>query len=431
MLVLHRRADAFAALLDTPLRPDGPALLPVAAPPAGWLRRQPGPRSGAVPTDLSSLVGLVGQLTAAGTGAVPPRSDDGTTRRRLVAVATVRSGRLPEPGRAGAGQPGPARIHPVAGARPGLVTAGLLAFSVAVAGTGAVAAGARSTPGDPLWPVKTATEAVALALTEGADEGRLRLSLAGRRLAELEHLADVAGGSWSAEREGKVRRTLARLDGETREGVRLLGADYTATGSAASLRAVAEWTADASARLIRLQPVMPATLWDRSQESLSLLADVEDDLGVLVTACGAGCLGGAEAAGPAAPVGGTTHRTAGTRSAGAGAPAPAPSAGPSGAAVTGTGEVPAGTRSRSASVDSPAPAPPADGDAAEPGTAPVATLPDQPAPPKGEQPDGTSEPAPLLVPLPPAPTSDPVLPLPDSGDPAGGAAGTTGRLGPG
>jgi hypothetical protein len=109
-------------------------------------------------------------------------------------------------------------------------TLGAVALAVTVAGGGTVFAAQRSLPGDPLYPVKTGSEHVRLALTvDRQDKANLHLMLARRRVDEIAsgaHRGDALQTT-AAERVAKqldqALHQIAKSEaGETRDFMRRL-----------------------------------------------------------------------------------------------------------------------------------------------------------------------------------------------------------------
>jgi hypothetical protein len=210
------------------------------------------------------------------------------TRARLVAMAAVRT---PAPAPAsGLGRLLAVRAPDVAPARwRSRLTAGLAGAALTVTALAtlvAVADGAR--PGDVLYGVKRGTEQTQLAVAGNA-RGQTLLNLASTRLDELESLvgeeatalpapAPAGPGDttvFAADADpALVLETLRTMDAQTAEGIAWLTDRAVATEDAGPLDDLAGWTAEQSAGVAALQPLVPDAAADAVAGSLDLLAEI-------------------------------------------------------------------------------------------------------------------------------------------------------------
>ena len=193
-------------------------------------------------------------------------------RGRLVAAAA--------PGR-------PVRPDPVAATAPRAprrlaFVAGAVAAVVALGGVGL--AGSRSLPGEPLYGVKHAAEALELGLARGElARGRRHLEFAQTRLREAWALTDAAAalapfhGSAdpvAAQRgpaAGRVGLALAAMDRETRAGQRLLERAWAHSHATAPLQVLTAFSASQGALLRPLVALLPSAGQASARSSLALL----------------------------------------------------------------------------------------------------------------------------------------------------------------
>lgn len=256
----NRRADQFAALLDSSARSADPELAPYMAL-AGALRAVPAP-AGPSPEFRDAL------------------------RQRLVAVATVQ----------GVGQPHAGAVTRLRQAgitwnfqRRVAIVAGAAAAATAIAGVGIGAS--RSLPGDAFYGIKRATENVQLALATGQEaKGKRHLEFARTRLDEVEALVgqssaltDFMPGGVSAighlsdtAKTSTIVATLRDMDAETRSGAQDLLAAAASSGSAEPLRALDSFTRTQYGDLRDVVPALPTDAQPRAERSLALLTVVAD-----------------------------------------------------------------------------------------------------------------------------------------------------------
>lgn len=153
------------------------------------------------------------------------------------------------------------------------VTAGALALS------GVSAASTDSLPGDPLYQVKRSSERAQLALA-ASDQARAQLYLEFARSRVLEARQIPAGLAES---------TLADMDADTVDGVRLLTAIALQRNDPGVLAPVAAFVADQRKRLAELQKTLAATGAESLRQSVSLLNDVDERVRTLSRAIVRGC----------------------------------------------------------------------------------------------------------------------------------------------
>jgi Domain of unknown function (DUF5667) len=291
-----------------------------------------GPHAPARPdAQLAGYVQLSDRLRgAAGLLAEPGEEFRAGLRARLMAAAEpedVGPGAVaPPPGR---GAPLVARRIPLVRRRASFVTSrrtggallvGLAAGTFALSGVSAVSGDAL--PGDPLYGVKRSTENARLALAgSDASRGELYLQFARTRL----HEARDTGVPRS--------RGLDEMDGETRDGIRLLLTDAVGRHDSAALDAIDAFVAAQRTELARFgadeRVLRSVALLDRiAARSATVRASLgcaptaagrADDLGPLAPECPA-----AGIPGPALSTGGAGHD-----------PAPHPNRPPDGSPISG------------------------------------------------------------------------------------------------
>lgn len=317
LLTPTRRAEQFALLLESGALTDDPVVEPMVAL-AEALRhvpRQAGPR----PEFRAAL------------------------RQRLVAVAAVHEPTEP---------PTPAaRVREALSTwrfrRRLAVLAGSVAAVTAVAGVGVSAS--HALPGDPLYGVKRAAEAVQLASTQGQEaKGKRHLEFAHTRLTEVKalvstshalgpaspHAPDAAAAARPA--TSTLDATLTDMDSQTRAGASDLLAVFRASGRREPLVALDRFTRGQYAGLRAVLPALPTAVQQRAMASLALLRDVwvaTYTAAATAPTSGPGgpTPGGASGSPPAAPRHGPKPTTS---------PAPAASSGSTLGGTTGTNVAP-------------------------------------------------------------------------------------------
>ena len=251
LLPATRRAEEFAALLESGRRTDDPVAAPLTA--------------------LASALQTVPRVPA-------PRAEfRGALRQRLVAVAAVQP---TEPVASPVARLREARIPWRAQRRIVAIAAGA-AVVTAVAGVGISAS--RSLPGDPFYGIKRAAEDVQLAAAESKEaKGKRHLEFARTRLAEVRALAEqtsalgpmspaVPGAAASRASTSTLLSTLQDMDSETRAGATDLWAVFRSSGSTEPLRALDAFTRKQYADLRATLPLLPIAVQNRAKSSLELL----------------------------------------------------------------------------------------------------------------------------------------------------------------
>lgn len=165
-----------------------------------------------------------------------------------------------------------------------IVASALSASSIGTAGVAVAAEHAQ--PGDLLYGVKRATESLRIALADGkAETGRLRLDLAGRRLAEVE-----AGARELA--PDTLIDTLAAMDDHATRGANDLLDAYDSTGDVGTMRTLGTFVADTSARLSAVIDELPIEVVPFANRSLELVRRIEVEAAGLVLHGCAPCIDG-------------------------------------------------------------------------------------------------------------------------------------------
>lgn len=280
------RADAFAAALlgaEDAGAPDG------------------------VSPDLARLVTLARALPVPETSMAPEVRD--RMRRRLVAMAAVSATASPDAGR-------PARagerrsLGHWLGQRRTVAAAGMIVVLLLILGVGSAARDAL--PGDPLYRVKTATEAIRLATTSGkVARGERHLAMASERLTEVQQLLardktsvrglglgagmPLAAAPGSDATPPRVWTALVEMSDQTVAGTKDLTEAWKASGSTGPLNTLSNY---ARAKFPVLQRTIASLPRDdqraagRSLNVLVLIADRAATLQSLGGRCDADCRSG-------------------------------------------------------------------------------------------------------------------------------------------
>jgi len=264
----HRRAERFALLLDE----------------ANGRRRTH--RRSSLDGELSRLVTLAGRAGQLPT-APEPDPEFRTGLRAMLMAKVARDGigtqaverAAHAANRAAlAGKTQPIRQVPAGAGRTRAavligVTAGALALS------GVSAASTKALPGEPLYPVKLSSERAQLALA-GSDvsRGKLRLEFARVRLSEAEH---VSGDL--------LRRVLADMDDETRQGVLMLTTAAVAQNDTAAVELVQQFVDRQRDLLTDLRRSLGRAGPEATAASNALLRAVEARAKALRAALDRGC----------------------------------------------------------------------------------------------------------------------------------------------
>jgi hypothetical protein len=230
---------------------------------------------------LAPLLALAEGLQSVPLAPAPDFRD--ALRRRLVAVAGVAPVAVDPP------SPLDRARTWVDGWRVQRAIGGLAASMAAVVAlTGISVAASRSLPGDPLYGVKRTAEGVQLSLARNdVNRGKRHLQHAETRLHEVADLvgSDIAlapapsgpgqitvafGGSKST----RVASALHAMDGDTRDGSRLLFDAYASEHDDSVLRVVQDFTARQRVRLDQVIDALPTDAHDDAEASLALVSDL-------------------------------------------------------------------------------------------------------------------------------------------------------------
>jgi hypothetical protein len=172
----------------------------------------------------------------------------------------------------------------------GAVIVGVAVGAIAVSGMSAASENAM--PGDALYGVKRSTERAQLALASSdVTRGQLFLDFARTRLAEAGAVRDESGG---------FARVLDDMDGDTREGAKLLHGAAVQRRDATPLDAVDTFVSGQRQQITKMLDRLPATDRDRAVESLAVLDQVSQRSKALRTTldCGDAATVGADVLGP-------------------------------------------------------------------------------------------------------------------------------------
>jgi hypothetical protein len=186
------------------------------------------------------------------------------------------------PGRSRPARQGPPARRPTrSGRRRRRLAAGTLVVATLSAGT--VAASAGALPGDPLYGLKRQVQNVEVALARGdEDRGQQHLRLARSRVREL----DTAGVS---ARSGPLVAALQDMDGDTRNGARLLSTVAIRDDDESPLTELETWTQQQRTLLGAAANRLPDAARFRAATSLALLGTVTARLDTLRAALRCDC----------------------------------------------------------------------------------------------------------------------------------------------
>jgi hypothetical protein len=186
------------------------------------------------------------------------------------------------PGRSRPARQGPPARRPArSGRRRRRLAAGTLVVATLSAGT--VAASAGALPGDPLYGLKRQVQNVEVALARGdEDRGQQHLRLARSRVREL----DTAGVS---ARSGPLVAALQDMDGDTRNGARLLSTVAIRDDDESPLTELETWTQQQRTLLGAAANRLPDAARFRAATSLALLGTVTARLDTLRAALRCDC----------------------------------------------------------------------------------------------------------------------------------------------
>ena len=171
----------------------------------------------------------------------------------------------------------------------GAVIVGVAVGAIAVSGMSAASENAM--PGDALYGVKRSTEKAQLALASSdVTRGQLFLDFARTRLAEAGGVSDADG----------FAGVLEDMDGDTREGAKLLHSAAVARRDATPLDAVDAFVSGQRQQITKVLDKLPAANRDRAVASLAVLDQVSQRAKGLRTTldCGDAATVGADVLGP-------------------------------------------------------------------------------------------------------------------------------------
>lgn len=225
------------------------------------------------------------------TAATEPETADGLGRSTRFGSARVNSIR-------------PALTARRARAR-GAVIVGVAVGAIAVSGISA--ASGNAVPGDALYGVKRSTERAQLALASSeVTRGQLFLDFARTRLAEAQALqGDKAG----------FAAVLSDMDGDTRQGVRLLTTSAVQRKDAAALDAIAAFLTGQRQQIADMVARLTGADRERALASLALLDSIDKRADGLrrSLACGSNASTGSDQLGPLPRFCGSALNPAGSR----------------------------------------------------------------------------------------------------------------------
>jgi hypothetical protein len=171
----------------------------------------------------------------------------------------------------------------------GAVIIGVAVGAIAVSGMSAASENAM--PGDALYGVKRSTERAQLALASSdVTRGQLFLDFARTRLGEASAVRDTAG----------FAGVLDDMDGDTREGAKLLHSAAVARRDATPLDAVDTFVSGQRQQITKVLDRLPTASRDRAVTSLAVLDQVSQRTKGLRTTlgCGDAATVGSDALGP-------------------------------------------------------------------------------------------------------------------------------------
>ena len=171
----------------------------------------------------------------------------------------------------------------------GAVIVGVAVGAIAVSGMSAASENAM--PGDALYGVKRSTERAQLALASSdVTRGQLFLDFARTRVAEAGAVRDTTG----------FAGVLDDMDGDTREGAKLLHSAAVARRDATPLDAVDTFVSGQRQQITKMLDRLPTASRDRAVASLAVLDQVSQRSKGLRTTldCGDAATVGADALGP-------------------------------------------------------------------------------------------------------------------------------------
>ena len=247
LLSARRRAEEFAAAVDTP---DGPSASPA----------------------LADLVELVGALRAQKPPAARPEFT-ASLRERLLAEADeilVQDAALTLPRRR-------------TGARERRLAIAASTFVLVGGSAGLAAAAQHALPGDALYPIKRGIESAHTGLsTNRADKGRDLLSQADSRLAELDGLLRENSGSVD---DTEVPATIRDFALQAQQGSQMLLDSYAQDQDPADVVAIRKFAAQGLLSLQELAKKAPAEEQDNLAQVAGLLQKIDRDAAGACSAC--------------------------------------------------------------------------------------------------------------------------------------------------
>ncbi|WP_156758041.1 DUF5667 domain-containing protein [Actinokineospora pegani] len=191
----------------------------------------------------------------------------------------VRAGRAPRTRRTGGasggkrpGEPPRAGVHGVRG-RFAVAAVAVLVMVLSLGGMSLLLA-RDALPGDPLYGIKRTGEAAELGLTFGEEDRAFKhLQFATARIAEIETLAQRHRDPGTAP-IGSYLDALHDFDTDTAAGTRRLLA-VTTTGDGSQLPVLGGWAAQQASRLAAVRDRLPATVANREQATSALLTEIQ------------------------------------------------------------------------------------------------------------------------------------------------------------
>ncbi|MFF3764392.1 DUF5667 domain-containing protein [Streptomyces sp. NPDC001922] len=272
----HRRANAFAHVLDEQAHQDGTAerseatadirqdtLLAL----AGGLGRLPKPEldPDVRTVQRAQLVAAMEAMLAEG------------TEREGPTLPGQRSGR-------GAHRAGPIRsLRPRSRWSKGLAAGGLTVGVAAGAFSGVAAASSDALPGDSLYGLKRGMEDMKRGLADGdSDRGKVYLDQASTRMNEARRLMERGrAGDLDHESLSEVRRALSGMRHDASEGHRLLSQAYAQDGSLGPIQTLESFSTSHRRSWRELRDRLPAQLTDVGDQVSSVFDAMDEEVGPL------------------------------------------------------------------------------------------------------------------------------------------------------
>ncbi|MGP4004595.1 DUF5667 domain-containing protein [Streptomyces sp. 8N706] len=282
----HRRANAFAQVLEEQARQDRRAERPDASAAdvqqvqqiqpcrhgeltalTGGLGRLPKP---VLDPDVrvvqrAQLVAAMEAMLAEGVGADGPRVPEQRSRKGAHRASRLR------------------KLRPRSRWSKGLAAGGLTVGVAAGAFSGVAAASSDALPGDSLYGLKRGMEDLKLGLADGdADRGEMYLGQASTRMNEARRLMERGRtGHLDHESLGEVRRALSGMRHDASEGHRLLSEAYAREGSLAPIQAIESFSTSHRQSWRELRDRLPTQLTDVGDQVSSVFDAMDEEVGPL------------------------------------------------------------------------------------------------------------------------------------------------------